>query len=260
MDRLLIVGLDEPEALELKEKVAGPVVSYELLPRLQIDRGRLLVEKPNSAGAFVAVARVIVHGIFEDDLPFLAALALWGGPCLPRARGMMDCRQRIPGLVRALEVTRFASMRRGWADRGTMVESDTDLVAKWGEWHCGENKERFRGQWRCDEPTLLEPFIEGEAVRIHLMGERHWQIHLTGEGWKKSLHGPGAGFMAVDEELLEDARRLQRHFGLEMLAVDYIVAADGTRHLLEVNHIPNVTVYPEIRAGYLEWAAGWANA
>jgi hypothetical protein len=45
-----------------------------------------------------------------------------------------------------------------------------------------------------------------------------------------------------------------------MLATDYIIAADGTKHLLEVNHIPNVTVFPEIREAYLDWAAGWANA
>jgi hypothetical protein len=170
----------------------------------------------------------------------------------------MDCRLRLPCLVRALEVTRFGSMFRGYSDRGTTVESDADAVAKWGEWHCGENKERFRGPRTCDVPTLLEPFIEGEAVRVHLMGERHWQIRLTGEGWKRSLHGPGAGFMPVDRELLDDTRRLQEHFRLEMLAVDYMVAADGTKHLLEVNHIPNVTVFPEISEAYLAWAARWA--
>jgi hypothetical protein len=92
------------------------------------------------------------------------------------------------------------------------------------------------------------------------MGDRHWQIRLTGQEWKKSLHGPGAGFMPADPELLEDCRRLQRHFRLEMLAVDYIVGRDGSRHLLEVNHIPNVTVFAEIRSAYLEWAAHWASA
>jgi hypothetical protein len=173
---------------------------------------------------------------------------------------MMDARLRIPCLVRALEVTRFGSMLRGYADRATTVESQTDAVAKWGEWHCGENKERFQGKWKCDVPTLIEPFLDGDAVRIHLMGDRHWQIRLTGDGWKKSLHGAGAGFMDVDGELLDDSRRLQKHFGLEMLAMDYIVAKDGSKHLLEVNHIPNVTEFGEIREAYLDWAAGWAQA
>ena len=258
MDRLLVVGLDEPEYLDLKRRLNTPTAHSELLPRIQIDRGRLLVEKPNTFGVFVPVSKVIFHGIFEDDFPFLTALALWGGPCLPNAHGMMDCRLRLPCLVSALEATRFGGLARGWADRGVTVTTETDLVAKWGEWHCGENKERFRGSRQCDEPSLLEPFVEGEAVRVHLMGERHWQIRLTGEDWKKSLHGPGAGFMEVDPELLEDTRRLQQHFGLEMLATDYIVSRDGSKHLLEVNHIPNVTVFPEIREAYLDWAARWA--
>src|SRR3954467_2352072 len=96
MDRLLVVGLDEPEYLDLKRRVNAPVVYSELLPRIQIERSRLLVEKPNTLGIFVPASKVIFHGIFEDDFPFLTALALWGGPCLPNGHGMMDCRLRLP--------------------------------------------------------------------------------------------------------------------------------------------------------------------
>jgi hypothetical protein len=227
------------------------------VPRLRLDRGRLFVERSEAFESFVPVSRVVVHGIFEDDLPFLTALALWGGPCLPNAHGMMDCRQRIPCLVRALQATRFGSLPRGYADRGTVVETTEDTVAKWGEWHCGENKEKFRGGWTSEVPTLFEPFLAGAAVRVHLMGERAWQIRLCGDDWKKSLHHPEAGFMPLDAELLEDSRRLQRLFRLEMLAMDYIVTPDGGKHLLEVNHIPNVTVFPEIRSAYLDFAAAW---
>jgi hypothetical protein len=258
LERLLIIGLDEPEYVDLKGRLAIPCVYADMPPRVQITRGQLLVEKPNSCGVFVPVSKVLFHGIFEDDMPLLSALALWGGPCLPSARGMMDARPRLPCLVRALAVTRFGSMLRGYADRGTTVEAATDSVAKWGEWHCGENKERFSETWRCDVPTLIEPFVTGEAVRVHLMGERCWQIRLAGDEWKKSIHGPGAGLMEADSELAADARRLKKHFGLEMLAMDYIVGTDGSKHLLEVNHIPNVTEFPEIREAYLNWAACWA--
>jgi hypothetical protein len=172
---------------------------------------------------------------------------------------MMDCRQRLPCLVRALQVTRFDSMRRGYADRGTELDAEDETVAKWGEWHCGENKERFRGRRVAEVPTLFEPFLSGEAVRVHLLGERAWQIRLAGDDWLKSLHHPAARLMPVDPELLEDVRRLQRHFGLEQLAVDYIVAEDGVKHLLEVNHIPNVTVFPEIREAYLDFVVRWVG-
>ena len=66
------------------------------------------------------------------------------------------------------------------------IQSATDTVAKWGEWHCGENKERFRGERVAAGPTLFERFIEGEAVRIQIIGEKAWQFRLAGEDWKKS--------------------------------------------------------------------------
>ena len=108
-------------------------------------------------------------------------------------------------------------------------------------------------------PTLFEEFIEGEAVRIVLVGGHAWQVRMAGEGWLKSIHSPGAAFMPIDPELLDDARRLADHFGLRTVGVDYIVAPDGGRYLLEVNHVPNVTVFPEVREAYLGLVARWAG-
>ena len=83
---------------------------------------------------------------------------------------------------------------------------------------------------------------------------------MAGDGWLKSIHHRDAAFMPIDPELLDDARRLADHFGLEMVGVDYMVAADGSRHLLEVNHVPNVTVLPEVRSAYLDLVAGLGGA
>ena len=44
-----------------------------------------------------------------------------------------------------------------------------------------------------------------------------------------------------------------------MLANDYIIGDDGQTHLLEVNHIPNVTRFEEIRDAFVTFAADWAN-
>jgi hypothetical protein len=149
-------------------------------------------------------------------------------------------------------------MPRGFGDRHTRVAATAgESVAKWGNWHCGENKERFTGAWDCAEPTVIESFVTGRAVRIMLVGDRHWQIALTGDDWRKSIHPDDAHFTPVDPALLDDARRLAAHFGLEMVGVDYMVGDDGTRHLLEVNHIPNVTRFPEIRQAYLDFVAEW---
>ncbi len=261
MEPLLLVGLDELETTELRRRLDRPVLAFETLPRIRVDRGRLLVEHPNFMNHFVAVERVAFHAIFEDDFDFLTALALWGGPCLPGARGMMDLRLRLPGLIRALAVTRFGDLARGYADRGTTVTTDGDgpLVAKWGNWHCGEDKARFDGSWTASVPTLFEEFVEGEAVRIVLVGDRSWQVRMAGEGWLRSIHDPGAAFMPIDLELLDDARRLAEHFGLRTVGVDYMVTPDDGRYLLEVNHVPNVTVFPEVREAYIDLVVRWAD-
>ena len=168
---------------------------------------------------------------------------------------MMDCRLRLPCLVHALRVTRFGAMPRGFADRGSVVDVPRESVAKWGNWHCGENKDKFLGRPVCDEAKLIEPFIMGEAVRVVLVGDRAWQIRLAGDDWRKSIHPDQADFMAQDPQLVEDTRRLQQRFNLDLIGVDYMIGADGTRHLLEVNHIPNVTRFPEIRAAYVDRVA-----
>jgi hypothetical protein len=259
VEPLLLVGLDQPEIVELKGRLGRPVLAFETLPRIRVDRGRLLVEHPRIMNHFVQVERVAYHAIFGDDFDFLAALALWGGPCLPGARGMMDLRLRLPGLVRALEVTRFGGIARGYADRGTVVAAEGPTVAKWGNWHCGEDKARFDDSRAADEPTLFEEFVEGEAVRVVLVGEHAWQVRMAGEGWLKSIHDPRAAFMPIDPDLLDDTRRLAGHFGLATVGVDYIVAPGGGRYLLEVNHVPNVTVFPEVREAYLDLVARWAG-
>ncbi|WP_422928390.1 hypothetical protein [Singulisphaera sp. PoT] len=258
MGLLLLVGLDRTEVDALRQRLGRPILAFDALPRIRVDRGSLLVEHTNLLDHFVPVERVVYHAIFEEDHAFLAALALWKGPCLPNARGMMDLRLRLPGLVRSLAVTRFGGIARGFADRDTRIETKVNSVAKWGNWHCGEDKARFDESWVAEVPTLIEEFIEGEAVRIVLIGENAWQVRMAGLGWLKSIHAQGAGLMPIDPELLDDTRHIAAHFGLETIGVDYIAAPGGSRYLLEVNHVPNVTVFPEFREAYLDLVVGWA--
>jgi len=53
--------------------------------------------------------------------------------------------------------------------------------------------------------------------------------------------------------------RCVRAFGLEIVANDYIVGEDGQKHLLEVNHIPNVTRFPALWAAYADYAVRWVE-
>ena len=258
MSHLLTIGLERAEVKELRSRVELPLIAHEMLPKVQIRNGNLFALHPDRE-QFVPVSKVIFHGIFEDDLPMLAALALWGGPCLPGAHGMLDCRPRIANLARVRRVSRFAAMPRGYADANTTFPVSTGMVAKWGEWHCGEDKERVTTDHRVNEPTLFEPFITGEAVRVQLIGPNVFQLTLGGDGWKKSIHGDDTVFTDPDPELVDDTRRLADHFGMPVCATDYMVTPDGEKHLLELNHIPNVTQFVEMRTAYLDFATEWVN-
>src|SRR5262249_20694968 len=104
-----------------------------------------------------------------------------------------------------------------------------------------------------------EPFLQGQAVRVVMIGDQYWQIKLEGSDWLKSIHAPNADFMEVDAGLLEDTRTLKAAFGLEIIANDYMVTDSG-KYLLEVNHIPNVTRFPEIWSAYRDFVANWLQA
>jgi hypothetical protein len=256
--RPCLIGLDEPEVSDLQARLDQPLLAYETLPRILVRDGELFVESP-SRSRLLPVSSVVFHGIFGDDFDLLAGLALWGGPCLPSARAMLACRLKFPCLVRALELTKFGAPRRGFVSAGLEAEFTAEHVAKWGNWHCGENKARVQGTWRAEEAAILEPYLQGTAMRVVVIGDRAWQIQLAGDDWLKSIHHPTAELMPRDERLVADTRHIASSIGLEIAANDYIITADGEPHLLEVNHIPNVTRFPEIWQAYAEFVVDWLN-
>jgi hypothetical protein len=65
--------------------------------------------------------------------------------------------------------------------------------------------------------------------------------------------------MEIDRELFADTQNIAKAFGLELIANDYIVTAEGTKHLLEVNQVPNVSRFAEIWAAYRDNATAWIN-
>ncbi|MEO3408279.1 hypothetical protein AAFN85_30470 [Mucilaginibacter sp. CAU 1740] len=257
--RVLIVGLEEAEVNAIKQNLGFNylLVTYDSLPQVKLVEGELYVESPTVPDKYLLVNKVIFHGIYKDDVDFITLLALWNGPCLPNALGMMDLRQRIPGLVRALSVSRFGGIKRGMVINEQDYSATTETVAKWGIWHCGEDKAKFNGDWTSSETSVIEQFIDGEAVRIMIVGDKSWQIRLTGDTWLKSIHNEGSWEMETDPELLADSQAIAKHFNLQTVGVDYIVGKDGERYLLEVNHIPNVTVFPFVNEAFVEFAGEW---
>ena len=257
-DRTLLVGFDAPEAAELAARLPGESVAHEALPRVVIERGVLFAPLATSA-TYRRIDRVVFHAIYDDDLEFLAGLALWGGPCFPNAQALVETRMRLPCLVRALQHTRFGGPSRGYAFTGGRYDPAGEEVAKWGNRHCGENKQRINAPHTAAEPTLFEPFIAGEAVRITLLGDTAFQTRMAGPGWLKSVHGAGAELTDPDPELVADTRAVRRGLGLEIVANDYMVSPATGPYLLEANAIPSVTCHAELWRAYVEVVAGWVS-
>lgn len=257
-ERICLIGFDRREAAQLAGQLPIECIAHEMLPKIVVERGELYIEAPRSA-RLLRVTAVVFHGIFEHDLEFLAGLALWGGRCFPNPTAMMDCRLRLPCLVHALRYSQFGGPPRGYVSPGAEYSAESESVAKWGNWHCGENKERFTGDWTAQEATLVEPFISGDAVRVIVLGDSARQIRLTGTDWRKSVHGDGAHFMDADPALVADTRAIQKGFGLDIIANDYIVS-DSQKYLLEVNHIPSVSCFPELWDEYQRLVVKWVKS
>ena len=253
--RLCIIGLDRPVANEVKKAFFGPVIYHETIPKFLVNQGKLYVERSNGVG-MLAVDIVVYYGIFENDFPLLTALSIWGGDCFPNPSAMMNCRLKLPCLARALQYSRYNSPR-GMVSSETEVRVKESTVAKWGNWHCGENKAKFDSNWTSEEPAIIEPFFHGDAVRIVSIGEEHFQIRLEGVDWLKSIHDNRADFMDIDPQLLEDTLNIKESFGLEIIGNDYIAGANGDHHLLEVNHIPNVTRFSTLTEVYTKEVQAW---
>ncbi len=254
--RPCLIGLDPPQSAEIQQRFGDDLLCYEMLPRILVQDGRLWVESASRA-RMLPVCSVVFHGIFEDDHDLITGLALWGGPCMPKAAAMMDCRLKLPCLARALQHTAFGSPARGFASADVHFAPSQPSVAKWGNWHCGENKSRFDASFTPAENSIIEPFIPGEAVRVVVIGPQAWQIRLDGDDWLKSIHHSRAQITAADSTLVKDTRKVAAGFGLEIAANDYIVSPGGQPHLLEVNHIPNVTRFPEIWQAYADYVVQW---
>ena len=254
--RLCLICMEREVSQRIAASYGSNVLIHDMLPEFILTpNGDLYIERTSGSG-FLKIDIVVYHGIFENDFDMLIALSLWNGPCFPNPFGMMNCRLKLPCLSRALRVSDFGA-QRGVIPSGQSINATKRLVAKWGNWHCGENKENFVGKWTSSNTSVLEPFFEGQAVRIVVVGEDYLQIQLDGDTWLKSIHHEKATITEVDVALLRDTVNLKDHFGLEMIANDYIVADSGSKYLLEVNHIPNMTRFMELQDIYFSNVVKW---
>lgn len=116
-------------------------------------------------------------------------------------------------------------------------------VLKVGEEHRGEGKHLIRSASdipRWDGIATMEPFFEGESVRVLLLGERAFGVRIHNEGsWIKNSQGASFEAWEPDRAIVEHARRAMRLFGLTMAGIDYVIDPAGF-HFIELNPFPRV--------------------
>lgn len=136
-------------------------------------------------------------------------------------------------------------------------------VLKIGEEHRGEGKHLIRSEAdipRWDGIATMEPFFEGESVRVLLLGDRAFGVRIRNEGtWIKNAPGAAIEPWTPGEAIVEHARRAARLFGLEIAGVDYVIDAGGF-HFIELNPFPRVGLSPESAAVAREMFGGAMDA
>jgi len=133
-------------------------------------------------------------------------------------------------------------------------------VIKWGNSHCGENKqlfttgnEPFEGTSMAGQCILSEPFIEGESHRILMVGEHSSQLVYESADWRKNVRGTITKLRIVDPDLETRTRRLLGVYGLALAGVDYVIGEKGTM-LLEVNAYPSLDEDADALEHFIELA------
>ena len=255
---LVSIGL-EPHVVDAIKQEVGHIVVHDVLPRAFSRGGQAFVESPSIWGKYLRPRGVLYYCYFENPGVVRKALALAETPTFPDVRKTLPHDDKALSLIAAIEADPGPSVPRGFvpADEEIPIPEGETLVGKWGEWHCGEGKERFQNVAKTPEPAVLEPFVHGESHRILIVGERAWQLHYESEDWRKNV-GSTIKQVELDTELVARARKTSENLGLAVAGIDYIVNDDGAV-LLEVNAYPGLDHVDEAEREFARLAIEWAR-
>lgn len=94
--------------------------------------------------------------------------------------------------------------------------------------------------------ATVEPFISYQRdVRCLIVGDQFWTMERRSQGWKANVDTSEFQLIAPEPQLVEWTRQAAKHFGADVLGLDFIQDADGSYTLLESNDIPGVRGFPE---------------
>lgn len=124
------------------------------------------------------------------------------------------------------------------------------FVLKIGTQHRGINKfliSSVQDLPKWDGIATMEPFFEGDSVRILKIGSEVFSFRITNDfSWIKNSPGAEIDIYNPSDELVQHALDCAKYFNLDVAGVDYIVENDGNFHFLEINQYPGLGVFEEI--------------
>lgn len=172
----------------------------------------------------------------------LGALLRHRVPCWPDPEALLAVSDRHAALARCVAGGLVDHpVRQGLFSREPQLPFP--YVLKIGEEHRGEGKHLIRSVAdipRWDGVASMEPFFEGQSVRVLIIGERAFGAALRNESsWIKSAAGGSFEAWEPDLAITQHARRAAGLFGLSIAGVDYVVDEAGF-HFIELNPFPRL--------------------
>ncbi|MFN8395485.1 MAG: hypothetical protein U0176_12655 [Bacteroidia bacterium] len=184
-------------------------------------------------------------------------IQLSGLPCINPANSLMRGYDRLAMLAEiqacGLPIVPFqvaSSPRRLEEIAGTFP-----FVVKAGNYHGGYGKVLVRdaAQWQdvrdllfmTEEYVTVEPFIRYERdLRYLAVGDRVWAMQRRSGHWKVNVGRADYIEVEPEPEWVTYTQALRQHIGAQMVAIDVLEEADGTRYVLEYNDIPGISGFP----------------
>jgi hypothetical protein len=253
---LVSIGLD-PHIVEAIKTKVGNIIDYQYLPDIYSVNGLTYVQS-KSGVHYIQPRGILYYCYFDNAGSKRRALALSDTNTFPNIRRTILHDDKALSLIAARNVDPGEDIPRGFSN-GHLISVDTTTVAKFGEWHCGDGKKLCEGKVDVSEPSILEPFIEGESHRILVVGYSTWQIHYESKDWRKNVNSTITILDKPNAELAYRAFHIAMSLGLQVAGVDFIVNSNGA-YLLEVNAYPGLDQVPEAEQAFIDAAVNWVKS
>jgi hypothetical protein len=177
--------------------------------------------------------------IERHNLGVLAGSAI---PCWPDPAALLGVSDRHAAMARCVSagLVEHPVVQARWTSEPLLP---FPYVLKIGDEHRGEGKYLIRKAEdivRWEGIATMEPFFDGESVRVLIVGDHAFGARIHNEGsWIKNA--PGASLEPWDPgpAIVDHARRAMAVFNLEIAGVDYVIDQGGPR-FIELNPFPRV--------------------